>query len=1035
MKLTLSLTHFIFFLLCGMTVQSQSFIESEAGLPYIRNFYHYEYKADRENWSIVQDQRGFIYSANNDGILEYDGSTWRFIKVKNESGVRWLTVWQNRIFVAAQNELGYLTPDKNGEYKFASLMDSIPSEFHDFTDVWENRSADDGVYFRSKKYLFRWNGQQMKVWTIPAGGKLFDTMSMINGKIFLRIGGLGIYTIKNDELELLPNSEKFAELKVNGILPFRSGEFIVATRLFGLFHYDGKTVKSFAPQSDYIFKKNTIYDVLQLENGDFAFATFFSGVFITDSLGNFKAHFNKENGLADIYTTCLMQDTEGGLWVGSGQGISRIDMRSAFTFFNEKNGLKGNVKSITRHKGDLYFSTSYAVYRLAKKSSEKDELTTNRVIQITEKSDNYASVLDLKDRLLISGYNGSYEYKSGRLTPITNLPNLGLFHFEQFPDLVFSIKNEFGLGVFKILPNQTKFLGYISDFDQAVSYVAIKGDSIWLSFAYKGIGLYRLDYKQLTENLTLVPLKSFGLSEGLPSLISNKIFQFNGQIYSSSQKGFLRYNSVKNHFEPVNEWNKKIPENLSYIHNIVPYGNKFLVLHGSERMFSTSVFNPENAEFKSVTFMNPSDNNYSTIFTDQSDIIWFGGDDKLIRFNSNQAEFEHPLLKSYIRTVKLTGVDSVIFYGFQNNTSPKIEYGLNSLRIEFSTPEYDNPQQIQYQYRLVNGSFSEWSNWSTENYKDFTNLTEHSYRFEVRAKNVTGKISETAEYSFVILPPWYRTWWMFSLASLLTIGVGLAYNYYRTRKLREENEILEKVILDKSSRLAQVEKHSAINQLTAGLAHEINNPLTIIQMNAELLNHLVSNPATETKQDEIKKSTQALVESTGRIKAIINKMKTFTELTEVSDEFDCRVIIDQCISNFKNQYKNILFTVSQSEEKLKRRGNENLFQLVIFNIVNNSVQAVMEKMEKSNFSISGQITVITKSLNNEIRIIISDNGIGISPEILNKIFDPFFTTKEIGNGIGLGLTESYSIVKSMSGSIHTESEPNKGTTVTLSFPK
>jgi len=107
------------------------------GTPFIRNFPKREYRAGTQNWNMAQDKRGFIYAANNEGLLVYDGNQWQLYKIPNSSIVRALFVDKSgEIYVGAYNDLGKMTTLPNGKMVFKSLKKYIPKEFQNFDDIW-----------------------------------------------------------------------------------------------------------------------------------------------------------------------------------------------------------------------------------------------------------------------------------------------------------------------------------------------------------------------------------------------------------------------------------------------------------------------------------------------------------------------------------------------------------------------------------------------------------------------------------------------------------------------------------------------------------------------------------------------------------------------------------------------------------------------------------------------------------------------------------------------------------------------------------
>jgi hypothetical protein len=144
--------------------------EARAGRPFIRNYNPKEYGAAFNYWAIAQDRRGVMYFGNWNGVLEYDGVSWRLISTPNKSGVRSLAIDEGdpqspssgRIYVGAVGDLGYLAPDAIGDMQFVSLLDHVNPEHREFNEVWYSYATSQGVYFRTDRILLRWANNACK---------------------------------------------------------------------------------------------------------------------------------------------------------------------------------------------------------------------------------------------------------------------------------------------------------------------------------------------------------------------------------------------------------------------------------------------------------------------------------------------------------------------------------------------------------------------------------------------------------------------------------------------------------------------------------------------------------------------------------------------------------------------------------------------------------------------------------------------------------------------------------------------------------
>ena len=123
---------------------------SQRGLPFITNYMPRDYGADAQNWGIVQDDRGVMYFGNTRGVLEFDGVSWRLIRVPGNSGARWITKdVEGTVYVSAYGEFGYLQSGASGVVAYVSLLEHVPDSLRDFTDVFQIAVTSKFIYFRT----------------------------------------------------------------------------------------------------------------------------------------------------------------------------------------------------------------------------------------------------------------------------------------------------------------------------------------------------------------------------------------------------------------------------------------------------------------------------------------------------------------------------------------------------------------------------------------------------------------------------------------------------------------------------------------------------------------------------------------------------------------------------------------------------------------------------------------------------------------------------------------------------------------------
>lgn len=231
--------------------------------------------------------------------------------------------------------------------------------------------------------------------------------------------------------------------------------------------------------------------------------------------------------------------------------------------------------------------------------------------------------------------------------------------------------------------------------------------------------------------------------------------------------------------------------------------------------------------------------------------------------------------------------------------------------------------------------------------------------------------------------------------------------------------------------LVQAEKMSSIGMLAAGVAHEINNPLTSVAGYAEALlrrfrdqPRLAENPSLEIFPDYL----QVIMREAYRCKSIIDSLLTFSRRSDGSVGLvNLNEVIDEVLDLVRNKARQE--QVSIEEERCRElppvSADAAALRQVFMNLTMNAIQAIKGQ---------GRIRIRTFAAGDEVVVEISDSGCGIPPEHLDQIWDPFFTTKTVGNGLGLGLAITYSIIERHQGHIEVASQVNKGCTFKVRLP-
>ena len=243
-------------------------------------------------------------------------------------------------------------------------------------------------------------------------------------------------------------------------------------------------------------------------------------------------------------------------------------------------------------------------------------------------------------------------------------------------------------------------------------------------------------------------------------------------------------------------------------------------------------------------------------------------------------------------------------------------------------------------------------------------------------------------------------------------------------------------VLEKEAQLLQASKMTTLGEMSAGVAHELNQPLNAIKMGSEYLNMMIERGKKISEKNLLEVSRQ-ISEQVDRASEIIDRLREFGRKTDFAKEKvdineAVRVAIGIVSQQFRLQNINIAIELDDSLPPILARKTR--IEQVIINLVANARDAVIRRKEAGSGTVKPAIAIRSFYENERVALTVADNGSGIPKDVLDKVFEPFFTTKEVGSGMGLGLSISYGIVKEYNGNIDIQSKESEGTTVKLTFP-
>ncbi|NDW08740.1 triple tyrosine motif-containing protein [Dysgonomonas sp. 520] len=736
--------------------------------PSVRNFEKRDTKAGTQSWDIIQYQNNWIYFANNNGLLEFDGNRWAIYPIGNHTNVRTLYYdkQEDRIYAGAHNEFGYYARNEYGILSYHSLVDKIPSSDKEFREIWKIHKIDDAVFFRGENEVFCYKADQIKRINYP---NKIDCSNVIYNILWIASGNDGVSMLNGDIFLPLPNSDILKGKRICAILPYSKDDILFVTDFHGIFIFDGEKVMPFQTDIDEFMKENQVF-CAAINDSKLAIGTVMNGLVVKDLKNNSNVYSNIHSGLQNNTILSLAFDRQNNLWLGLDKGIDYVMINSPIydLFGNDQQYGSGYASFI---KGNtLYLGTNQGLYATSYPLRTTPEPLNVRLINRMQGQ--VWCLTEIDNTLFCGTDHGLFIINGNEAKQLHGISGTwAIKELKSHPGHIIGSSYQ-GFFILKKVNNEWKFSNNINNYTDNGGMFEIDNDgSIWFSHWLKGISKLRLN-----DALDSVESESFGTNKGLYTDRENAVFKIDNKIIISSSGGFFEYDKTNNNLKHSDKM-----ENLFSIQpNSVrlyesPKGDIWCVTANSLNVanrkpngnfvLNTSTFSSLKEKLNSG-FENFNQINDSTMIISTTDgFAWLD----LKGRSSNIPD----MFKVAIRNIFITNENDSIVGGYQiaQNEIPEFSYSHNSIRFEFVAPEFRNDNSVSYSFILENYD-TDWSQYSSVNVKEYTKLPKGTYTFRVRAQSQLGQeVVETA-FEFTILPPWYESplaLFVYALLSLFLI--------------------------------------------------------------------------------------------------------------------------------------------------------------------------------------------------------------------------------------------------------------------------
>lgn len=751
-------------------------------LPPIIKYNPVTYNAGNQNWMVSQDKNHILYFANNEGLLEYNGTVWTLYKSTNETIIRSVKAIDDLIYTGSYMEFGYWKRMTNGRLTYTSLSDKIKNIIIDDEQFWNILNFDKWVVFQSLNRIYIYDLESKKFKIISPKNsitKIFKTDSAIYFQVFNE----GLFEIENGKSQLVSDDLILKNNKIVNVFQDENG-LIIHTQASGFYRLNKNSVSNFTTSADSELNHTSIYSSYQLNNGNFAVGTISDGIFIISSSGKIEYHISQTNGLSNNTVLSLFEDFDKNLWIGLDNGINCINLRSPVKSFSDDTGKLGTVYASILFNGKLYVGTNQGLFCKENNSQDSFQFVFGTKGQVWS--------LFVNQGTLFCGHDsGTFVIENNIAKCIFN--QSGTWKFQTIPNKNLLLQgNYYGISVLENNNGQWVFRNKIAGFGYSSKYFELSSSNheIYVSHEYKGIFKFTID-NNFTKAKKIIKLNS------PPKGKNASLIKYNNAIYYTYKEGVFKLNNKNQTFEKDSL--------LSNILTKDEYTSGKMIVDKSNKIwfFSKNYIyyfyrNKLNYKLKQNTIPIPSKftnslTGYENISQLNNSEYFIGTTDGYYTINLNDLSFKNYTV--FISTISVNKLNekakdiSILDQG-------ELHYDQNNIAFYYSVAEFNKYINAEYQYKLE-GFQDNWSQWSTKSSINFKNLSPGDYKFIVRSKIANSNLENSAVYKFTILKPWYRTNF-----ALFIYFLGLIYlaffinkrykNYYHKQRIKliDENNLL-----------------------------------------------------------------------------------------------------------------------------------------------------------------------------------------------------------------------------------------------------
>lgn len=863
-------------------------LEPPPGEPPVRSFSMAEYKSNVQNWGAALGPDGLMYVGGGMGLLEYDGVRWTRHDTPNNSRVRVLHIEPRdnapaRFWIGSSNQFGYFERDATGAMGYYSISDRLPETEREFGDIRAIEQADGAFYFHALNMLFRWDGEALDRRSTWDG--IFRLMVEVDGRVYVVVRNR-LHEVTDFADPAPPPVDGWrldglgdASARLTFLEPWPDGRILLGTYAHGLHWISDDPPELFTAAVD--LRGLWPFVVHRRDDGTFLVGTRHDGLLHFTEDGTLLEHITTRNGLPKPMINGLAEDGRGGVWLPQVGVISRVALDAPVRSWSPRAGIE-EARGMTIHDERIILAVGGGIARL-----EAAGTAAARTVQLESPLIEGWDVQSIDGQLFVAGSEGVHRLVHDPETDaLLESERVLADHYAYRltrSRLRPAVYAEMETGLALLVRENGAWIdgGRVEGIDHRAHHVAEDAEGrVWA-----GTVLGRL-YVLEWQGDQLVLVAELGADEGVPE---GYAWPF---MLGEGRNGRLVLGTFDGGYRPVLDaagavvgvepdpdfgndglgtprgiYKMASPDGVRVLAGIGEGGALRFGRIDAEGAFDWQTHPVPGIEVGQNSFILPDDEG-----------AWVGRAPGLVRLDWPERATIDSVAALNITRAGYPDQQTWLLGGPSGKTmlaDDALPFQKASLRFEYALTEYAQPDAHRYRVQL-DGLDDDWSQWTDEALRDYTNLPGGDYIFRVQARDALGRVSESVPLAFSVAPPWYLGAPMLAVyaacALLLLMSAAATGRVRRERQLDARQRELEAQVAERTREVRRQAREireisDARAAFFANVSHELRTPLTLTRAPLEEMAREARDLAPEQRRhlDMALRNTEVMQSLIGRV--------------------------------------------------------------------------------------------------------------------------------------------------------------------------